>query len=169
ERDFRELKLTTSLVSMLLLTRGWTSHETVEPLARIRLLAEKSGQLKWLASSMIERSFQAFMAGDLAKCAALADEGLELVQREGTGAARAWLRHLKLDAHYGRGEFEAYEELFASSLEYFDDPVFRHDPSGAVISVFAHASWNAWKLGRPDVARVRLAEMRAAVDPNNPQ
>jgi tetratricopeptide (TPR) repeat protein len=169
ERDFRELKLTTSLVSMLNVTRGWTSHETVAPYARIRLLAEKRGQLKWLASSMIERSFQAFMAGDFAKCAALADEGLELVQREGTGAARAWLRHLKLCTHYWHGEFKAYEELFASSLEYFDDPVFRHDPSGPVIAVFAHASWNAWELGRPDAARVRLAQMSAAVIPANPQ
>jgi tetratricopeptide (TPR) repeat protein len=169
ERDFRELKLTTSLVSMLNLTRGWTSDETVEPYARIRLLAEKSGQLKWLADSMLRRSFHAFMAGHFLTCAPLVDQAIELVKREGSATTKALSHHLKQCVHYFRGEFGAYEELFAASLEYFDDPVFRYDPGGAAVSLFAHASWNAWKLGRPDMAHVRLAEMSAAVTPGNPQ
>jgi tetratricopeptide (TPR) repeat protein len=99
----------------------------------------------------------------------LVGAGLELVQRDGRAAPRAWSHHLKLCGHYWRGEFRAYEELFAASLEYFEDPVFRHDPEGAPISLFAHAGWNAWQLGRPDVARARLVEMSAAVIPANPQ
>ncbi len=169
ERDLQELELRLSHFPMLNLTRGWSAREAVEADARIRLLAKKSAQLKWLASSMIGRSFHAFIAGDFATAAALADEGLELVQREGSAAMKAYLHHMKLCVLYFRGEFGAYEELFAASLEFFDDPVFRHDSQGAAIALFAHASWNAWKLGRPDAARVRLAEMSAAVNPANPQ
>jgi len=169
ERDLRELELRLSHFPMLNLTRGWSARETAAADARIRLLEEKSNRLKWLASSMTRRSFFALIAGDFATSAVLADEGLELVQREGSAATRAYLNHLKLCLHYYRGEFGAYEELFAASREFFDDPVFRHDPQGAAVARFAYASWNAWKLGRPDVARVRLAEMSAAVNPANPQ
>jgi class 3 adenylate cyclase len=169
QRDLRELRLMLAHFPMLNLARGWSARETVEADARIRLLAEKCDQLKWLASSFIGRSFRAVIAGDFATSAALADEGLELVQREGSAAAKAYLRHLKLCALYFRGEFGAYEELFGTSRELFDDPVFRDDAQGAAIALFAHASWNAWTLGRPDVARVRLAEMSAAVNPANPQ
>jgi class 3 adenylate cyclase len=169
ERDLRELKLRLSHFPMLNLTRGWGALETSEADARIRLLAEKSDRLKWLASSMIGRSFHAIIAADFATSAALADEALELVQREGSAGTRAYLQHLKLCVLYFRGEFGAYEQLFASSREFFDAPDFRHDPQGAPIALFAHASWNAWELGRPDVARLRLAEMNAAVNPANPQ
>ena len=34
--------------------------------------------------------------------------------------------------------------------------------------MFAWASWNAWILGRGDVARERLTESRAGVNPANP-
>jgi predicted ATPase len=36
------------------------------------------------------------------------------------------------------------------------------------VATFAYASWNAWILGRADVARERLAQMMAAVNSNNP-
>jgi hypothetical protein len=169
ERDLREMEIRLAHFTMLNLARGWGAGETVEADARIRLLGEKSNRLKWLASSMVRRSFYALVAGDFATGAALADEGLELVQRQGNAATRAYLHHLKLCLYYYRGEFAAYEDIFAASRKFFDDPVFRHDLQGAAIALFAYASWNAWKLGRPDVARVRLAEMSAAVNSANRQ
>jgi tetratricopeptide (TPR) repeat protein len=168
ERDGRELELRESLVQMLRLTRGWAAPETVEAAARIGLLAERSGNLARLIRSVFTRSFHANLAGDLSTSAALADEGLELALRGGEPSLIAVQYMMQLVVHYDRGDHAGAEDHFAAALKFIDDPVFRQYPTGNVIGVFGWASWNAWILGRADVARERLAKMRAAVNPANP-
>ena len=114
------------------------------------------------------RCFQANLAGDLSTAAALADEGLELALREGEPPLIAFMYLMQLLVHYPRGDLAGAENHFTALLKFIDDPVFRQFPGGMVISVFGWASWNAWILGRADVARERLAKMRAAVNPANP-
>ena len=168
ERDDCELELREFLVAMLRLTRGWAAPETVEAAARIGLLAERSGNLARLIRSVFTRSFHANLAGDLSTSAALADEGLELALRGGEPSLIAVLYMMQLVVHYDRGDHAGAEDHFAAGLKLIDDPVFRQYPTGNVIGVFGWASWNAWILGRADVARERLAKMRAAVNPANP-
>jgi class 3 adenylate cyclase/tetratricopeptide (TPR) repeat protein len=168
ERDVRELELRQSLVLMLQMTRGWAASETVKAAARIALLAEKSGNLLRLVWSMTTKCFHACIAGDLSTAAALADQALELALREGNPSAMAYLHEMQIVVHYYRGDLAGAENHFAAGLKFVDDPVFRQSPGGGAITMFGWASFNAWMLGRADVARERLAEMRVAVNPANP-
>ena len=153
---------------VLRLTRGWAASETVEAAARIALLAERSGNLGRLVLSVATRSFQAILSGELSTAAALADEALELALREGSPSLVGGLRTIQLIVHYYRGDLAGAENHFAAGLTFFDDPALRQVPGGTAISVFGWASWNAWILGQAEVARDRVAKMRAAVNPANP-
>ena len=136
--------------------------------ARIRALAEKSGEVAQLVSSVSSRSFNACLAGDLVTAAALADDALELALHEGNPTTMAWLHTLELVVRHYQGDLSGVENHFAAGLRFFDDPVFRRLAGGPAISVFGWTSWNAWILGRADVARERLATMKALVNPANP-
>jgi len=168
DRDGHELELRLSLIDVLRLTRGWAASETVEAAARIALLAERSGNLGRLALSVSTRCFHAILAGELPTAAALADEALELALREGSPLLVGGMRTLQMIVHHHRGDLAGAENHFAAGLKFFDDPAFRQVPGGMAISVFGWASWNAWILGRADVARDRVAKMRTAVNPANP-
>jgi tetratricopeptide (TPR) repeat protein len=70
-------------------------------------------------------------------------------------------------ARYYRGDFAGAEEYFTAGLKFVEAPGLRHQGRGAVVSTFAFASWNAWHLGRFDVARERGVQMMAAVNGSN--
>jgi tetratricopeptide (TPR) repeat protein len=168
ERDERELELRQSLVSMLHLTRGYSSAEAVEAFERVAALAEKGGNLLQMVGSASTRGYHSYSAGDLSTAATLADDALGLAQRDSNPTVMAYLRRLQQSIHFFRGDLAGVEKHFAAGLRFFDDPVFRQSRTGDALSVFAVASWNAWLLGRADVARERLAKMWAAVNPANP-
>jgi hypothetical protein len=165
ERNSRELEMRQSLESMLLATQGWNASETVEAAARVRTLAEKSSDLSKLFMPVIARIFHAFIAGDLSTAASLADETLELAHHEGNPTAMSYLYYMQLLVRHHRGDLLGAENNFAAGLEYFDDPIFRRAPTNPAITVFGWASWNAWALGRADIAHERLAKVRDAVRP----
>jgi tetratricopeptide (TPR) repeat protein len=75
---------------------------------------------------------------------------------------------MQLIVRFYLGDLAGAEKHFAVGLGFFDDPAFRQDPEGGPIAVFGWASFNAWVLGRADLARERLANMKAAVRPANP-
>jgi class 3 adenylate cyclase/tetratricopeptide (TPR) repeat protein len=167
ERDRQELELGQSLVEMLWVTRGRAAPETVKATERIAALAEKSGALTQLVDSVASRCNIALASGDFPAASALADQALDLAVREGT-PARLGLAHVfQLVARYYRGDLAGAEEHFTTGLAFFNDTGFRQFPGAAVIP-FGYASWNAWLLGRADMARERMAQAMAAADPNNP-
>jgi tetratricopeptide (TPR) repeat protein len=168
ERDSRELQVSDSLHLMLRVTRGWAASETVAVVERIGTLAEKSGNLRQLAGSIVGRCLNAYIAGELVLAGALADQGLELAQRAANSTLFAYLHMLEITVRHMRGDLTGAEEHFATGLRFFDDPPFRQNPNGGAIVVFGTAAWNAWMLGRADVARHRMAKMMAAVNPANP-
>ena len=69
---------------------------------------------------------------------------------------------------YTLGDLAGVEKHFTAWLKFFDDPGFRQYPIRGCHSAFGSASYNAWMLGRADVAREREAQMMAAADRNNP-
>jgi tetratricopeptide (TPR) repeat protein len=168
ERDLRELQFRQSLVPMLHLTRGWAAPEAKEAAERIAMLGEKSGNLGQLVGSMLMRCFHAQISGELSTAGALADQALGLALREANPTALAMLHDLQQIIHFWCGDLAGAEKYFTTGLEFFDDPVFRRDPNGSAIVAFGYASWNAWMLGRADVAHDRMTKMMTAVNPANP-
>jgi tetratricopeptide (TPR) repeat protein len=67
-----------------------------------------------------------------------------------------------------RGDFAGVEKYFTTGLKFFDDPGFRQHPNGGAIVAFGTASWNAWMLGRADLARERMARLPTLVNQANP-
>jgi tetratricopeptide (TPR) repeat protein len=167
ERDLRELELRQSVVSMLHATKGYAAPETLDAVEHARALAAKSGNLTQLVGLIISRGVTAFSSGDLPTAGALADQALEIALREHNSVSLAFVHMLQTATRYDLGDLVGAEKHFTAGLEFFDDPVFRQSAEASVM-VFGFASFNAWMLGRADVARERMARMMAAADENHP-
>jgi hypothetical protein len=74
---------------------------------------------------------------------------------------------LQMMAHFYGGNLAGAEKHFTAGLKFFDHPSFRRVP-GVAVAAFSYESWNAWVLGRTDVARERMARMMAAENIDNP-
>jgi class 3 adenylate cyclase/tetratricopeptide (TPR) repeat protein len=170
ERDLRELDLRYSILSTIHVTRGFSAPDAIGAAECAAALAAKTGNLTRLVSSMVGRGTTAFVSGDLPTARALADQALELAIREGGPTSLGLAHCFQIVTRYLHGDLAGAEKHFTTCLKFFDDPGLRHRQiSGlALVAGFAHASRNAWTLGRADVARERMAEMMAAVNANNP-
>ncbi len=168
ERDTRELNLRNSVLLMLQITKGWAAPETIQAIEHATLLAERSGNLTQLVNWMASRCLTVFFSGDFLAVVSLADQALELSVREGSPAILAFLHALQVLARHQLSDLHGAERHFDAGLPFFNDAVFRQGRMGGAIAVFGTASWNAWTLGRPDLAREREAHMMGAVDQNNP-
>ena len=167
-RDSRELELRWPVYSMLWTTKGYAAPETIDAVERITTLAEKSGNLKQLPillDLVLAKGVNALNAGDLTAAGALADQALELALREGSPIFIGVAHTFQVMTRHFRGDLAGAEEHYAAGLKFFDDPSFRltREPR---LSAFAYASWNAWMLGRADVARERMARM--IINESNP-
>jgi tetratricopeptide (TPR) repeat protein len=152
---------------MLWLTKGYAASETIAAADHIAALAERSGTLAQLVDSVFSRWGIALASGDLPAAGALADQLLDLADREGSATRLARAHLTQLEVRYWRGDLAGVEEHFTAGLAFFDDPGFRQLP-GRAVAAFGVASLDAWLLGRADVARDRIAQAIAAADPNNP-
>ena len=169
ERDNRELDLRQSIIGLLYITKGFAASETKDAIARAATLAEKSGNLKQLVSSVSSRVMIALFSGDLPAAAALADQALELAHREGSPTILGGAHHHQIMTRYYLGDFAGVEEHFTAALKFFDDPDFHNPTFGAtVLAAYAFASWNARLLGRFDVARERITRMMTLANASNP-
>jgi class 3 adenylate cyclase/tetratricopeptide (TPR) repeat protein len=168
ERDLRELELRQSTYVMLTMANGWAAPETVNVTERITALAEKSGNLTSLGYSLLLRGLGAWAAGDLATASALADQALKLALREGKSSNIAGRYWLNLMVRYWYGDLAGAEQHFLAGLAYFEDPVYRQAPIGGPPNAFGWGALTAWALGRPQIARERLAKTMAVADRNNP-
>jgi tetratricopeptide (TPR) repeat protein len=166
ERDLRELKFSQSVVRMLQLTRGYSAPETIEATERTEALAEQSGNLKQLFNLVMSRGTAAFFLGDLLAAATLADQALELALREGGPEGLAIAHSLHIIIRYFRGDRAGVEKHSTAARKLFDEPGLGLSEVAGI--AFSHASYNAWMLGRADVARERTARMVATANQSNP-
>jgi len=168
ERDKRELEHRQSVIRLLSITRGSAAPETSDAVERTAALAENSGNLKQLLTLIISRWYVAHDAADLPTAATLADRALQLALRSGSRNDLGHVHKIQVQTRFFRGDFAGVEEHFAAGQRFFDDPGFRQYHSLMVVTAFAYASWNAWMLGRGDVARERMVRAMAAANENNP-
>jgi tetratricopeptide (TPR) repeat protein len=165
ERDLRELELATSIVRTLLFSARYTEPETIDAIEQASVLAEKSGSLKQLVDLMIPRAFAYTLGGNFQAGAAFADRVLELALREGTAGNIGRAHGLQMVVRFLVGDLTGAEERFMAGLKFFEDPDFMRLPLGPMVA-FGHASWNAWTLGRANVAREREARVMTAGNTN---
>ena len=168
ERDSQELAVRQALVTMLQLTRGWGAAEILETVNRGIALAEKSADPRQFASWIGSQAFTAWIAADLSTSLALTDQALELQLRQQNGTAIPYLYVQQLMTRFWLGDHAGAEISLLTGSPYFADPKFKRNVVGSVIALFAYSSWNAWMLGRADLARERLQELIKAINVNNP-
>ncbi|MBV8054824.1 MAG: AAA family ATPase [Deltaproteobacteria bacterium] len=167
ERDLHELDLRQSIIRMLIITTGPASPKSVEAHGRAIALAKKTGNLSQLISLMHATAYAAFNGGDFETAAPIADEALELAEREGNPTNLGLAYGLQIIVRYARGDLAGTEKHFTRGLKFFEDAAIWPLPP-VRLSPLAIASNNAWALGRADLARERLARMMAAANRNNP-
>jgi tetratricopeptide (TPR) repeat protein len=150
---------------VLWITRGWAAPEAVNATERAAALAERSGNLGQLISLVLTKGINALVSGDSSAAGALADRALELALREGNPIRIGVTHTFQVMTRHTRGDLAGAEEHYSTGLKYFDDPGFKltREPR---LATFAYASFNAWMLGRADVARERMSRM--IVNENNP-
>jgi tetratricopeptide (TPR) repeat protein len=180
--EFREL-----VIWMLYITRGYSAPETTDALERAGVLAEKSGNPTRLVAQALGRILAPLFSGDLPVAGMLSDRALELALREGSPSVLAMAHAFQTITRYRRGDLAGADKYYEAGLAFFDDPGFRQVPGAGArarpdsstprytssgnapaLWTFAQAGYNAWLLGRTEVARERMARMVAAVDRNNP-
>jgi class 3 adenylate cyclase/tetratricopeptide (TPR) repeat protein len=168
ERNLHESQLWESLFNCLNVTKGYAAAETMAASERAATLAEKSGNLAQLVSSLSLRATTIVLSGDLVVGSRLAKRALELAVREGSRNSLATVQPMNLIADYWSGNFAAAEKHFATASALYQDLGIRQQQTNNPIAVFAYASWNAWTLGEGDLARKREAQMVSVVDVDRP-
>jgi tetratricopeptide (TPR) repeat protein len=167
DRVLREMELMQSIGFMLTATRGHAAPETIEAIERLAAVAEKGGHLKQLVNMLSSRFMGMYMSGNHQEIGIIADQALELAIREGSPSSLALAYDHQILARFTVGDFAGVEKQFAQWLRYCDDPEFKRKTiPGTAVVPFGYASWNAWMLGRSDVARAREARMMAAAEAN---
>ena len=129
-------------------------------------LAKKTDNLSQLVSLMHGIGYAAVNAGDYESAATLADQALELAVREDNPTNLGLVYTLQVLVRHLR-DLAGAEEHFARGLKFFEDVAIWPLPL-ARLTPFGVASWNAWALGRADLARERLARVMAEANQNNP-
>jgi tetratricopeptide (TPR) repeat protein len=166
DRNLRELELRQALVRVLQIRKGYSDWETVAANGQVAMLAEKSGNPVQLITQIIASCNAAIASGDFGTAEALADQALEPAAREGSSATLGLAHGLQVITHYWPGHFAKVEKHLAEGIAAFEDPAFAQFP-GVAIGALGFAAWNAWTIGRADLARQRVARMMAISDVNN--
>jgi tetratricopeptide (TPR) repeat protein len=166
DRDLRELELRHSVVRMLWITKGYSAAETIEAIRGAAALAEDSGSLQQLLSSLHLRGIITLIGGDLRSAAILADQALNLAVREGSPASLGMAHDLQMEIQFFRGDLAGAERHFSAGA-HFSTTQATGVPREAV-TAFAFASFIAWMRGQSRVARERSANMMALASGQNP-
>src|SRR5215472_4828389 len=169
ERDARELELSSVLVQVLQVTRGYSAPETIEEVGHTRALAEKNGNLNPLVMQGFGAWAAANTTADFPRAAALADQTLDLAQREGSPTSLAFAYEAQHQARFYGGDLIGAEQHYARLSSCLEAAAgFRQLPGAIVISM-SYAGLRAWMLGRADLARERMAQaVSFARDTKNP-
>jgi len=156
ERDARELELFSPFVRVLQVTRGYGAPEAAEAASRTRVLAEKTHNLPEVVLHLFGTWAVVVTAGDLIAAGALADQLLDLAQREGSSPNIGVAHIAQVLARCWRADLNGAEEHFIRGAPFFESAWSRFP--GVAALLFSNAALAAWMLGRADVARKRSSD-----------
>jgi predicted ATPase len=157
ERDTRELELCSALVCALQRTRGYSAPQTVEAGARLRVLAEKLGNLSQIVRQETRTWGAVLTNGNYASAAAIADHILDLAQRQGHDTEHLALAlNAQVQTRFYGGDLVGAEEQFARLSELIRTAGLRQ-AAGITPITIGVIGLGAWILGRADSAHERMA------------
>jgi DNA-binding winged helix-turn-helix (wHTH) protein/tetratricopeptide (TPR) repeat protein len=165
-RDERELRVRSSYARAMAVSRGYGAPEVFEMSSLAHALAEKTGNLAELVQQLwVEVGFPE-TRGELGHAAGLIDELLLVAERERSPVSLAMANTYQVENRFYRGDFLGADEHFERGRAFFEAPGFAKIQYGPA-AAFGVASWDAWVLGRPEVARerIRCARERTQRDP----
>jgi class 3 adenylate cyclase/tetratricopeptide (TPR) repeat protein len=169
ERDVRELAIRQTLLLMLWMTGGPSSHDTMDAVQHAMGLAEKTGQIASLLLSIVTAGWSSLLSSpDIAGIQMLADRALELALRERSASSLLMAHSFQIQTCLFRGDLTGAENHFAATRELIETPGLKEKCSLFIIQAFYTAAMNAWMLGQLDLARERLARVIATVEADNP-
>jgi tetratricopeptide (TPR) repeat protein len=145
-------------------SRGYNSAETLNAVERARELAEKTGQLGHLVGAAMSSWGAALMSGGFADLQPIADEILDLAQRDGSRRGLFFGHYAKLVTCFLRGDSIHLEEHFAEAGQLIDA-----ETGEMAIQCLGFAGLGALKMGYCDRARARLAQVTAYARDHNEQ
>jgi len=160
QRDVRELELARALADVIRVSVGVDAPETREAAQRAASLAEKTGNLAELIRQLNLRRIIILRSGDFAGAASIANQLLELAEREGSASSFANAYHATLQAHFFSGDLAGTETQFTLWRNYQDATVSGVDSTGRVV-VIATAALCASMMGCIHLARDRIGEATA--------
>ena len=157
ERDTRELELCSALVRVLQQTKGYSAPQTVETGVRVRVLAEKVGNLSQLVRQETRTWGAVLTAGNYAGATTIADHILDLAQRQCHDTAHlAFAHYTQVQTRFYSGDLIGAEDQFARLSELIQSFGLRQATGIAPITMGV-TGLGAWILGRADSARERIA------------
>jgi class 3 adenylate cyclase/tetratricopeptide (TPR) repeat protein len=157
ERDTRELELCSALVWALQRTRGYSAPQTVEAGARLRVLAEKVGNLSQIVRQETRTWGAVLTTGNYVSAAAIADHILDLAQSQGDKSEHLALAHCaQVQTRFYSGDLIGAEEQFARLSDLIQTVGLRQAAGIAPITTGV-IGLGAWILGRADSAHERIA------------
>ena len=131
-------------------------------------LAERSGNPASLVRLLHHAGMSSLISSDdMCMILTLADRALELALREGCPGSLLFAHSLQVQARFVCGDLGGTEKHFTAEMELANDPTLRRKWSLILVQDFGVAGLTAWILGRPDLARQRIAEMIAITNANN--
>jgi tetratricopeptide (TPR) repeat protein len=142
---------------VLVVTRGFTAPEMRAAAERASDLAEKSGNLAQLVVQVFGIWRSLFFSGNYSAGVLLGERILDLAKREGSPASFGFAYHAQLVVSFFGGDLAGAEEHFTRWSGFVDAPGFRQVHGAAVVTI-SRASLCAAALGRPDIARERIAQ-----------
>ena len=159
ERDVRELEILGALSDVAWVSTGVDAPETRKVTERAAALAERTGNILELVRQLNLLRVTMQRAGDFVSAFSLANQILELAEREGSPASFADAYQGTLQARFYSGDLAGMEEQFALWRNYQE--ATRAEGNSRVVGlviVLATAALAAWSMGRIRLARDRMAE-----------
>jgi tetratricopeptide (TPR) repeat protein len=165
ERDSRELAVRQSIISVVNLTKGYAAPETIKAVDDAIALAEKTSTSAELVNLLASRASTLLVSGELKAAKEVGERALLVAKREASSSETlASLHQQQTIVRYWLGDLKGAEEHFIALRERLDELDLSRPASlgtfrNVVVNGLAFGSYNAWLLGRPDVAREREARM----------
>lgn len=150
-----ELQLWQGLVGVLQIAHGYSAHETQSAMEKTRRLIGESGDMRKRFNHLAGEWMAASNAGDYPAAKLIADQLPSLAIQTQAVDSVATAQMILMTSRYRTGDLVGADDAFAKGKKYFYAPEFRRLP-GALAQVLGNAAINAWILGDPKEAELRI-------------